>query len=296
MRPAWSIIFFTVLSGSGLGLAAVLPFIAYQLPLSELLKLAVLAVVLLIAGLLSSTGHLANPKNAWRAVFRLRSSWLSREAVLALLFFPVFVIWLVMAWRQHPAAVWLAVLVIVIAVATVFCTAMIYASLKTVPQWRHALTPINYLLLSALSGVLMVAAILPAQPLILSSLFLLLPAALIGKLAYFRIVRKTQTVAEATALSAGRVRLLDAGHTAANFLTREFVYHPAAAQVRVCRWMMWGLVFAMPAAALLLLTFFPAWQWVWGGVLPLFFAGVLAERWLFFAEAKHVVRLYHGAN
>ena len=24
-------------------------------------------------------------------------------------------------------------------------------------------------------------------------------------------------------------------------------------------------------------------------------AGLLAERWLFFAEAEHVVRLYHGA-
>jgi DMSO reductase anchor subunit len=25
-------------------------------------------------------------------------------------------------------------------------------------------------------------------------------------------------------------------------------------------------------------------------------AGLLAERWLFFAEARHVVRLYHGAR
>ncbi len=40
-----------------------------------------LALGLIAAGLLSSTGHLGRPERAWRAFSQWRSSWLSREGV-----------------------------------------------------------------------------------------------------------------------------------------------------------------------------------------------------------------------
>ncbi len=47
----------------------------------------VLALVLIGGGLLSSTLHLGNPQRAWRALSQWRSSWLSREGVMAMLTF-----------------------------------------------------------------------------------------------------------------------------------------------------------------------------------------------------------------
>ena len=94
MRPALSVIFFTVLSGAGLGLFALIALVQIAGASSALIPImhlwaGGLALVLVAAGLVSSTLHLANPKNAWRAVTRVRTSWLSREGVLALIFFPV---------------------------------------------------------------------------------------------------------------------------------------------------------------------------------------------------------------
>ena len=298
MRPTWSIILFTVLSGAGFGMAVVLTVVASTLSVNAVVIAATIAVLLIIAGLLSSTGHLANPKNAWRALFRLRSSWLSREAALALLFFPLFAGWLFAVVNQY-AAVLLAVFVTAVAVATVFCTAMIYASLKPVPLWRHPLTPINYLLFAATTGLLLVALVAgvdsgkTSSSLTLTLVLILLLAAA-GKAAQWRRVTAAVTTAPAaTGLQVARVRLLDAGHTGPNFLTREFVYTAPPVKIATAKKVAVVAGFVAPLASALAalvtmrheLLFF---------ALPLMTAGLLAERWLFFAEARHVVRLYHG--
>ncbi len=81
-RP--SIIVFTTLSGLGYGLAAVLGLGLLD-PASVATKAAYVAwrSALIAGGLLSSTLHLGNPQRAWRALSQWRSSWLSREGVLA---------------------------------------------------------------------------------------------------------------------------------------------------------------------------------------------------------------------
>ena len=48
--------------------------------------------------------------------------------------------------------------VCVLAWGVLFCTAMIYASLKPIRQWRTAWTPAAYLLLGHWSGALLVLA------------------------------------------------------------------------------------------------------------------------------------------
>src|SRR3989442_15107431 len=93
MKPAVSIIFFTVSSGAGLGLLALIAlcdtFAPGSLPAQALWRGALLGLLLVAAGLASSVLHLANPKNAWRSFARFKSSWLSREAVFAAALFPV---------------------------------------------------------------------------------------------------------------------------------------------------------------------------------------------------------------
>jgi DMSO reductase anchor subunit len=103
MHPAFSVIFFTVTSGTGYGVLVFLALISllnleiffdvnnnHIFAISTLIGLAMVAL-----GLMSSSFHLANKKNAWRAFFRFKSSWLSKEAVFAVISFPVALLFII---------------------------------------------------------------------------------------------------------------------------------------------------------------------------------------------------------
>ena len=307
MKPALSVIFFTGASGAGLGLAVWL--LAAQLAqrvdgtLRAFWVAAATAAVLLTLGLLSSTAHLANRRNAWRAFARVRTSWLSREGVLAVAFYPLAALHLVLSARGGPAASLSAVLLIVLALAIVACTAMIYACLKTVPRWRTWHTPAAYLLYALASGGLLWAAIAASAGLAPPATALLLGpvvAAALVKLAWDAkfSARVSATLNDALAVPVtaapgrvqGRVRMLDAGHSHGTFLTHEFGFVLARERADALRAAMYLLTVGVPIAVLVLA---PGPIGLWSAAIALV-AGALVERWLFFARAEHVVRLYHG--
>ena len=94
MHPAWSIIFFTTVSGLGFGFSSWLVFGLIDIKnISQLIIIAGFAFCLICSGLLSSTFHLGHPERAWRALSQWRSSWLSREGVLS-----VFVLTAITCW------------------------------------------------------------------------------------------------------------------------------------------------------------------------------------------------------
>lgn len=303
MRPAFSIVFFTVTSGIGYGWVAVSLFLdlsgiaPFASPAARLWSEG-LALVLITLGLLSSTAHLANPRNAWRAVVRVRTSWLSREAVLAILFYPVLLSQLMLAMEDGgigwPRALgWLS---LIMAVGTIVCTAMIYACLRTIRQWRTPLTPFNFLSMALALGGLCellarsVAGSAASGQYTLVMVLILLAFA--GKLACYLSLGlpASATIDTATGFRMATVRLLDVGHTAGTFLTDEFGFQISRAALLTLRLACLLSGFVLPAlivagvsgsAALVL-------------ALLLAMAGAFIERWLFFAEAQHVVRLYHG--
>jgi len=306
MHPALSVIFFTVVSGAGYGLIALLA-------LSSLIGLdggpdreqmlvgIILAMGLISAGLFSSSFHLANPKNAWRAMSRVRTSWLAREAMLAILFYPVVALWLLRWYLGYGDDTTftqiMAVIVMVWAVATNFATGMLYGCLKTIPQWNTSLTPANYIMLGLMLGNLIMTSIWiyagkPVdQTMVMNYGFLATAGAL--KLMYFFWVGKPSgpTINTATGFTRAGVRLFDAGHTSGTFLTDEFGYSKPRSTIAMMRWVVYSFGFIIPA---LLLA-------IWGSgevailvIISFAFTGVLVERWLFFAEARHVVTLYHG--
>ncbi|MDC0491585.1 dimethyl sulfoxide reductase anchor subunit, partial [Paracoccaceae bacterium] len=83
MHPAPSVIIFTSLTGLGFGL---LVFLGLGLPdTSGVVAFVFFAIAYLLAigGLISSTFHLGRPEPAIKAFSQWRSSWLSREAWLA---------------------------------------------------------------------------------------------------------------------------------------------------------------------------------------------------------------------
>jgi sulfite dehydrogenase (quinone) subunit SoeC len=275
LKPALSIVFFTVASGAGLGLIALLTLF------SAGGNGIVAGMALVTIGLLASVLHLAAPRNAWRSLARFRTSWLSREAVFALLLYPVAAAWYV----GVPGAQWAT---LALAWIVLFCTAMIYASLKPIREWRTPLTPLNYFLLGHLSGAL-IALAMTGDTVFKIAFFALLLAAGAAKIAYFSRVETAVHPTLQSALTmptAARIKLLDAGHSHGTFLTDEFAFRLARERAQ-------GLRAAVAAAgflAPLLLVVFLDDAAPLAAILCL--AGLLVERWLFFAEARHTVNLY----
>ena len=307
MHPAPSIIAFTTLSGLGYGLAVMLGLGLLD-PAAVATKIAwFMALAAIGGGLLASTLHLGNPQRAWRAFSQWRSSWLSREGVMAVV---TFIPLLVTAWAcviEGRQATIPGLVGAVLSLCTVFCTAMIYASLKSVDAWHTRLTPACYLLFSLAGGAVAASFFafcgggngrwLPFLAVVA------LAAAWAMKRAWRRRMRTEpprSTPETATGLGAiGRVRLFERPHMTENYLTREMGFRVArkhAAKLWVVALALGGAV-PLALLALLLLTGAqagPGAAVVAGLALASHVAGVLAERWLFFAEARHAVMAYYG--
>lgn len=314
MHPAKSVILFTTASGAGYGLIAWLGILAALglLPADRWLGLVAFALGLglVVLGLLSSTFHLGHPERAWRAFSQWRSSWLSREGVASVVtFLPVglFALLWVVAQSNQGAAAAVGVAAAVCCVVTVICTAMIYASLKTIRAWSNGWTVPGYLVLSALSGAALLNLLLRLWDLPLAPSFgwvvlALLAAGAAVKAGYWRMLDHGAAVSSAESATGlgrlGRVRLLEAPHSESNYLMQEMGYRIARKHAGKLRRIALGAGFGLPFLLVLLGMALPAWGGVAAALLAVLSlaVGLAVERWLFFAEAKHVVTLYYGES
>ena len=316
MHPAKSVILFTTASGAGYGLIAWLGILAAlgQLPADRWFGVAAFGrgLGLVVLGLLSSTFHLGHPERAWRALSQWRSSWLSREGVAAVFtFLPagLFALLWVVAETNGGLAAAVGLLASLCCAATVACTAMIYASLKTVRAWSNPWTLPVYLVLSAFSGALLLNLLLqfwglPATRGFAGLALLLAALAAVVKVGYWRALAAEEggsTAETATGLGdpdgLSRVRLLEAPHSESNYLMQEMGFQIARKHAAKLRRIALGGAFGLPFALLALGIALPGL----GGVAALVSVGLAGvglavERWLFFAEAKHVVTLYYGQS
>jgi DMSO reductase anchor subunit len=311
MHPAFSVVFFTTATGAGYGLLALLGVLGGLgfIPADFWLGLIgmSLALGLIATGLLSSTGHLGRPERAWRAFSQWRSSWLSREGVSSVAtFIPAGLFgigWVLFGWTGGWVAI-TGLLAAIGAIITVCTTGMIYASLKPIAQWHSNYTLPGYLIFSAMTGSVLFNALLQAFAIssnAVAAAALLLTALGWGwKLATWRYndtLEIATTANTATGLAGGTVRSLEWPHTEENYLLKEMGFRIARKHAAKLRRITQALAFTVPVLLLLAVLF--ALPWPVAAVLSalaatLQFAGMLVERWLFFAEAKHTVTLYYG--
>ncbi|WP_209424388.1 DmsC/YnfH family molybdoenzyme membrane anchor subunit [Pararhodobacter sp. SW119] len=295
MHPAPSLIAFSVLSGLGLGLLAMLG-LGLIVPTGWAAFLWFgLGYALTLCGLGASALHLRHPERALKAFTQWRTSWLSREAVLALaalLLIAPHAAGSVFLARPMPA---LGLVAALMALLTVLATAMIYAQLRTVPRWHHWSVPVLFLLAAFAGGLLLIGSTTLA-PLALALLAVALLAHwMIGDQ---RFAGAGHTGETATGLGPlGQVRQLEPPHTGTNYLLREMAHVVARRHAIKLR------VLALVCAAvlpMLLLVLTPVGQPVsppvWALAVALHVLGMLAARWLFFAEAEHVMGLYYGRH
>ncbi len=317
MFPARSIILFTTLSGAGFGALAWLGLLglAGGLPddTATALLAGLLSMALAVGGLVASAFHLRHPERAWRAFSQWRSSWLSREGVFSVATLgAAFALFL--AWAVCGPANWVVglagIATLLGALATVVSTAMIYCSLWAVPQWHNGWTVPVFLALSAASGGLVLCAVfawtgvLDLSPAWLAiGTLVAVAAALVAKACAWNAAAQVAPASDtpsALGLSgrAASVHPLEAPHTSETWLQHEMAYRIArkhSAKLRRIAALL-GLAVALPALLVAL------WLGGIGAALLLTLAAlaglaaVLVERWLFFAEARHKVTLYYGAE
>ena len=310
MHPALSVILFTSASGGGYAMLALLGLfgaggVLSADPLSGWVAF-IWSLGMVSIGLISSTLHLSHPERAWRAFSQWRSSWLSREGVLAVFtFLPagIYAIgWLLLGeiWR------WAGLLLSLSAVATICATAMIYASLKPIRAWNNLWTLPGYVAMALASGALwftLWAELMPAphKPAYDFAAIGLVASAAI-KLFYWRFLdagAHAASAESATGLgSFGKVRMLAAPHTEENYLLKEMGFRTARKHAQKLRRIALIAGFVLPLIAVLaaLLTEHVVDVALLSVAIVLNAVGTVTERWLFFAEAKHTVMLYYGAE
>lgn len=309
MHPALSIIVFTTLSGMGYGLAALLGLGLFD-PAALAAKIGyLLALALIAGGLVSSTLHLGNPQRAWRALSQWRTSWLSREGVMAIATFVPLTVCAYVAIVHDRHLVLPGILAAGLSFVTVYCTAMIYGSLRTVQFWSQPLTPATYLLFSLASGATvgtLLAVTGAAQPWLVAILAILATiAAWLTKRRWRsdgKALAPLSTPETATGLGAiGRVRLFERPHINDNYLTREMGFQVArkhADKLFAIAILLGGLVSTVLVllAALAASAMGPGLTAFLAALLAVLahYAGLFIERWLFFAEARHAVMNYYG--
>jgi sulfite dehydrogenase (quinone) subunit SoeC len=290
MHPAPSVILFSVLSGMGFGYLAFLGLGVVQPVGWAAFFLWGLGYGLAVAGLVAATFHLGNPKNALKAFSQWRTSWLSREAWAAVLTLvtlaPVALSdWLGLGWSRVPG-----VAGAMLALFTVFTTGMIYAQIKAVPRWHHWITPVMFLTFAVTGGAMLAGQGTVALGCLIALAVVLLTVWRNGD---GQFARAGSSMGTATGLGRiGQVAVFEQPHTGGNYLMREMIYvvgRRHAAKLRVIAVICAAVI---PAGLLLL-------PWGLAGTVmavAVHLTGAFAARWLFFAEAEHVVGLYYGAH
>src|SRR5688572_25443315 len=170
---------------------------------------------------------------------------------------------------------------------------MIYACLKFLQEWATPPTAANFFLLGSASGFTLAAALAGGLAPELArfyaqwaiALTLLGAAFRVASLARNRRLRPRSTLQSAIGIAEPRIRQVSQGYTAGSFNTHEFFHGAGAAALRWVRWGFLAAAFAVPVV-LLGLGFL-------GAAFVVQYAGLLMERWYFFAEANHPQNLYY---
>jgi DMSO reductase anchor subunit len=311
VHPAFSVIFLTTLIGAGQGLFLALYALETgarwhvfgALPEPRFFVAgALLAAALSCLGLLASFFHLGHPERAWRAAAKWRTSWLSRE-VIAL---PVFIGGVIVYGGAHalgwPASPWIGFVTLVACIVLFVCTAMIYACLKFLQEWASPLTLVNFVLLGTASGVTLAAALAAwlapaATALYAKAAIALTLAALAGRIASLvrnASLRPKSTLQTAIGIKHPRIVQKAMGFMGGSFNTREFFHGASKEKLRAIKWGFLLLTFPVPV--LLLLAGMASGVGIaYGLAFVVQYAGLLAERWYFFAQANHPQNLYYQA-
>ncbi|PWB52904.1 MAG: DMSO reductase [Nitrosomonadales bacterium] len=324
MHPAFSVIFLTTLIGVGQGFFLAL-YTGQVYALFNVLSAqgdhpfyaagSMIALAFLAAGLAASFFHLGHPERAWRAAAQWRTSWLSREVIVL----PSFMASVLIYGAAHHfgwniplftlgETLQVDFIMLAGAAGTLLCfalfisTGMIYACLRFLQEWHTPLTVSNFILLGGASGFALATAYAALAAPELTGFYgkwaliitLLAFASRLASLVRNHKLKPKSTLQSAIGVRHTNIAQKSQGFMGGSFNTREFFHGKSQSMLRSVKWLFIALTFALPlvflawglsvnSAGLLLMAF------------AIQYAGLIAERWFFFAQANHPQNLYYQA-
>ena len=310
MHPAFSVIFLTTLIGVGQGLfialyATELGADVDWLSAPDAMFYAigsVIAALFLVGGLLASFLHLGRPERAWRAAAMWRTSWLSREVIVLPVFVALTLAYGAMHYYGYAGTTPLGAIGVVMCLVLFVCTGMIYRCIRFLQEWATPLTLSNFMLLGLASGytcaavyALIAAPGLTAMYAKWAIVFTLLAlCSRIATLVRNARIRPRSSLQTAIGIKHPKIEQKAQGFMGGSFNTREFFHGRTVAVVRTVKWAFLIFAFPVPVALLAAGAYAQAPVLVVGAFIAQY-AGLLAERWFFFAEARHPQNLYYQA-
>lgn len=322
MHPAFSVIFLTTLIGVGQGLFlalvtgqsyAAIGFIDIENASRFYAHGSIIALAFLVVGLIASFFHLGHPERAWRSAAQWRTSWLSREVIALPAFMgAVFVYGLIhyMAWdytvlqTQNPlqgqASLFIGIVGALLCFVLFICTGMIYACLRFIQEWHNPLTLINYILFGTASGFLLASAMAAHESTSLMKLYGTWATIFTGMVFVTRLatlIRNTRikyksSMGTAIGVRHQHIEQKSQGAMGGSFNTREFFHGKSAVFFKSIKWIFLVLVFPVPVALLWIGMQMEKDIFLFAAFIAQYI-GLIAERWFFFAQAKHPQNLYY---
>lgn len=322
MHPAFSVIFLTTLIGAGQGLFLAL-FTGQLYALANLLPQqedryfygmgSDISVLLLGLGLFASFFHLGHPERAWRSAAQWRTSWLSREVIVLPAALVLVALYGLIHWMEWTtpffvirdalpvdASLIVGVLAMIVVFALFIATGMIYASIKFLQEWHSALTVINYSLLGIASGFTLAAAFSAwiGNGLVgfygTWAVIITLAAALTRSAALIRNrrIKHKSTLQTAIGIRHTHIQQKAQGAMGGSFNTREYMHHESPEFMHKVLLVFLVAVFTLPIL-LLAASYWLASPYLPAAAFVVQYLGLLAERWYFFADARHPQNLYY---
>lgn len=311
MRPPFSVILLTTLIGVGQGLylalyaaeaGSALGWLSAPADGRFLALGSALALMFLAAGLLASFFHLGRPARAWRSAAMWRTSWLSREVIVLPAFMAVVFCYGALHYYGIGGTLAAGAIGAILCLALFVCTGMIYVCVKFLQEWHTPLTIANYTLLGCASGLTFAAAYAAATGWGVAAVFggwavAFTVAAFCTRVASLirnARLRPRSSLQTAIGVDHPRIEQKAQGFMGGSFNTREFFHGVTPSTVRGVKWAFLLLTFPVPVALLAAgaARGAPA---LLAAAFVVQYAGLLAERWFFFAQANHPQNLYYQA-
>jgi sulfite dehydrogenase (quinone) subunit SoeC len=311
MNPAFSVLFLTTLIGAGQGLFLALYAAQWAQRLGWIdagpgrgfvVAGVVVSIALTALGLFASFFHLGRPERAWRAAAKWRTSWLAREVIALPAFLAATALYGADAYYGSDAPLLAGAPAFAACIALFVCTSMIYACVRFLREWASPLTIVNFVLLGSASGFTLAAALASALEPATAGFFVagaigLTLAGLVARSA--SLVRNARLAPKSTLQTAigikhPRIVQIAQGFMGGSFNTREFFHGRSARALRSIKWVFLLGAFVLPLA-LLAAAWFGGSAGLSFAAFAVQYAGLLAERWFFFAQANHPQNLYYQA-
>lgn len=321
MNPAFSVIFFTTLIGAGQGLFSALyigeVYVFFNIadknnPFQMIETGLFLVVILMTLGLFASMFHLGRPERAWRAMFQWRTSWLSREVIILMVFVVMVILWgfvyldkgnFLLGNLKELAELIIGLIATILAIFLYICTAMIYVVIRFIQEWSTPWTVFNYALLGLSSGFVQVTALASyfQSPLVdfytICALSLIFISMIVRLLSLYRNkrIKYKSTVQTALGVQDVKIRRISKDPMNNSYNTFGFFHHSNPRLMRLIKWLFLIFTFVAP-------FFLVAFGWskdnsgIFVAAIVIQYIGLLAERWYFFAQANHPKNIYYQAT